>query len=70
MAGGGLRGGQVIGESDSIGAYPKERPVTPAEVLATVYHQFGIDLETELRGPSGRVIPVVDYNVKPIQELI
>lgn len=70
VAGGGLRGGQVIGESDSIGAYPKERPVTPAEVLATVYNQFGIDLETELRGPSGRVIPIVDYDVSPIRELI
>ena len=70
MAGGGIQGGRVVGESDKIGAYPKNRPITPAEVAATIYHQFGVDLETELKGPSGRVIPVVDYGSKPIQELL
>ena len=70
MAGGGIQGGRVVGESDKIGAYPKNRPITPAEVAATIYHQFGVDLETELKGPSGRVIPVVDYGSKPIHELL
>ncbi len=70
MAGGGIQGGRVVGESDEIGAYPKSRPVTPGEVVATIYHQFGVDLETELKGPSGRVIPVVDYGSKPIYELL
>jgi hypothetical protein len=69
MAGGGVQGGRVVGESDEIGAYPKDRPVTPAEVAATVYHSLGIDLEHELPGPQGRPIPVVDYGVKPIMEL-
>ena len=70
MAGGGIQGGRVVGESDEIGAYPKNRPITPGEVAATIYYQFGVDLETELKGPSGRVIPVVDYSSKPIHELL
>src|SRR5439155_2092080 len=37
LAGGGIRGGQVIGASDSIGAYPKERPIVPADIHATVF---------------------------------
>jgi uncharacterized protein DUF1501 len=69
FAGGGVRGGQVVGASDEIGAYPKDRPVTPAEVAATVYHSLGVDPCTELPGPHGRPIPVVDPGVKPIKEL-
>lgn len=70
FAGGGIQGGRVVGESDEIGALPKDRPVTPAEVVATVYHLLGVDLETELDGPGGRPVPIVDYNVEPIHELI
>jgi hypothetical protein len=66
LAGGGIQGGRVIGASDEIGAYPADRPTTPAEVVATVYHALGIDLEHELPGPQGRPIPVVDFGVKPI----
>jgi len=69
FAGGGVKGGQVVGASDEIGGYPKERPVTPSEVAATVYHSLGVDLATEFPGPGGRPIPVVDYGVKPILEL-
>jgi hypothetical protein len=69
FAGGGVKGGQVVGASDEIGAYPKDRPVTPSEVAATVYHSLGVGLETEFPGPGGRPIPVVDYGVKPIGEL-
>jgi len=70
MAGGGIQGGRVVGRTDDIGAFPVERPVTPAEVVATVYECLGIDIETELPGPGGRPIPVVDYGVKPIGELL
>jgi hypothetical protein len=69
FAGGGVKGGQVVGSSDEIAAYPKDRPVTPAEVAASVYYALGIDLEHELPGPQGRPIPVVDYGIKPIMEL-
>jgi hypothetical protein len=69
MAGGGVKGGQAIGSSDEIGAMPKDRPTTPAEVAATVYYGLGIDLELELPGAQGRPIPLVDRGVEPIREL-
>jgi hypothetical protein len=43
LAGGGVRGGQVIGASDPTGAYPADRPVTPADIHATVYSALGYD---------------------------
>ncbi|MES2794226.1 MAG: DUF1501 domain-containing protein [Planctomycetota bacterium] len=42
MAGGGIRGGQTYGSSDRLGAYPSEHPVTPADVIKTVYHGMGV----------------------------
>ncbi len=69
FAGGGVKGGRVVGRSDEIGAYPAERPVTPAEVVATIFHSLGIDLETHLPGPQGRPFPVVDFGTRPIKEL-
>ena len=63
------KGGRVVGASDEIGGYPKDRPVTPAEVGATVFHALGLNLEMELPGPSGRPIPLVDRGVQPIMEL-
>ncbi|MCS7270552.1 MAG: DUF1501 domain-containing protein, partial [Gemmataceae bacterium] len=69
VAGGPLRGGQVIGESDALAYAPKTRPVTPAEFAATVYKGLGLDPHQELPGPQNRPLPLVDYNVKPIEEL-
>lgn len=69
FAGGGVKGGRVVGASDEMGAYPKDRPVTPAEVAATVYHALGLRLDHEMSGPQGRPIPLVDYGVQPITEL-
>jgi hypothetical protein len=67
FAGGGIRGGQVIGSSDRIGAEPKDRPVTPEHVAATIYHALGIDRDTLLSGPDGRPVPLC--TAEPIQEL-
>jgi hypothetical protein len=67
FAGAGVRGGQVIGSSDSSGAEPRDRPVSPAEVAATVYAALGIDCATLLPGPDGRQLPLVD--AAPIREL-
>jgi uncharacterized protein (DUF1501 family) len=69
FAGGGVQGGRVIGASDEIGALPKERPTTPAEVVATVYHALGVPLDTELEGLQGRPTRVVDHGVEPVKEL-
>ena len=48
---------------------PKDRPVTPGEIAATVYKGLGIDPQTELPGAQGRPIPLVDRGIEPIQEL-
>jgi len=69
FAGGGVKGGRVVGKSDEIGAYPVERPVSPAEVVATIYHSLGLDLTTELPGPNGRPFPLVNYGTQAIKEL-
>jgi hypothetical protein len=69
MAGGGVKGGQVVGSSDEIGAYPKDRPVTPGEVTATICRSLGIDLDHELTGVQGRPIRVVEHGIHSISEL-
>jgi Protein of unknown function (DUF1501) len=69
FAGGSIKGGQAVGASDEIGYAPKDRPVTPAEIAATVYHGLGIDLATELPGPQGRPMRLVDHGIEPISEL-
>lgn len=69
FAGGGIKGGRVVGKSDEIGAYPAERPVTPPEIVATIYKSLGLDLETHLPGPQGRPFPLVDFGTKAINEL-
>ncbi|MDB5340664.1 MAG: hypothetical protein JWN70_6283 [Planctomycetaceae bacterium] len=43
LAGGGIRGGQVVGESDKIGAVPRTRPISPADIHATVFTALGYD---------------------------
>lgn len=69
FAGGGVKGGQVVGASDKMGAAPADRPVTPAEIVASIYHSIGIDIHTELPSPGGRPVPVVDSGIKPVMEL-
>lgn len=69
LAGGGIRGGQVIGSSDEIGGYPADRPTSCAEVVASIYHALGIDVEHLLPGPQKRPVPVVDSGAMPIREL-
>jgi hypothetical protein len=69
MAGGGIKGGQVVGSSDEIGAYPRDRPIAPPDIAATVYKALGIDIETPLTGAANRPIPIVDYGHHPIAEL-
>lgn len=69
FAGGGVKGGEVVGKSDDIGGYPTERPVAPKEIVATIYEALGVDLHTELPGPQGRPFPVVDFGTQAIKEL-
>ena len=67
FAGAGVRGGQVVGSSDKNAMEPRDRPVTPAEVAATVYRGLGIDPNTRLPGPENRPVPLAEAG--PIEEL-
>jgi hypothetical protein len=54
LAGGGIKGGTVLGSSDKSGAYPSTEPVTPGDLAATIFTSFGLDPGQELRDFSGR----------------
>jgi hypothetical protein len=54
FAGGGVKGGQVLGKSDRFAAYPAANPVSPADLVATIYHALGIENGIEANDPQGR----------------
>jgi hypothetical protein len=58
MAGGGIRGGRTFGASDPSGAFPKDDPVRPDDITATVFHALGFDPSTEIRDQLGRPMPI------------
>jgi len=68
MAGGGLKHGQVIGATDSDGAYIKDRPVTPGDLAATIYRHMGVPLDATYLDGSGRPRFIVEHG-SPIAEL-
>ncbi|MFP6700831.1 MAG: DUF1501 domain-containing protein, partial [Planctomycetaceae bacterium] len=69
IAGGGLKMGQVVGESDSIGGYPIERPYHAQDLFATMYQVLGIDTRMVFHDQQNRPIPVLNHGT-PIEELI
>lgn len=69
LAGGGLRGGQVIGATNSKAEHPVERAMKPCDLLATVYHVLGIDTTLAFKDRSGRPVPILDEG-QPIAEAI
>lgn len=69
LAGGGIRGGQVVGESDATGGYPRTRAITPADIHATVFEALGYDAQhITYHMSDGRPMPVCDGSV--ISELL
>ena len=69
LAGGGIRTGQVIGATNRLGEYATLRPVHVQEVIATLYHNLGIDVtNTTIADPTGRPQFLVDH--APVTELI
>ncbi len=54
MAGGGIRGGQVYGASDNRGAYPSENPISPQDLVATMYRSLGVATESVLHDSLNR----------------
>ena len=70
LAGGGVQGGQIVGSSDALGEFPKERPVTPSDLSATIYTLLGIDPSLELHTSDGRPVRVAPDGAKVVSELI
>jgi hypothetical protein len=69
MAGGGLKHGQVIGSTEATGGYIKDRPVTPADLAATIYQHFDVPLDTMYVDGGQRPVYVVEAGGQPIREL-
>ncbi len=65
LAGGGIKGGQIYGNSDKIAAYPKDNPVSPEDYLATIYHALGLPPECEVPDREGRPHRIVE-NGRPV----
>jgi hypothetical protein len=59
LAGGKVQGGRVVGASDSHGAFPKDNPKSPLDVLATIYDHLGIDTQKQYLNEAGRPISVL-----------
>jgi hypothetical protein len=69
MAGGGLRHGQVIGATEKDGGAIKDRPVTPGDLAATIYHHMGVPLDATYSDTLGRPHYIVE-NGQPLRELL
>jgi hypothetical protein len=69
LAGGGLRMGQVIGESSSKVETPKSKPITPQDLMATIFHVLGLPQELQYKDPAGRPTYMVEGG-RPIAELL
>ena len=69
LAGGGIRGGQVVGRSDSRGERPADRPVTPADLMRTIYQLIGVDPDLELRTADGRPVQI-NRDGRLVEELL
>ena len=68
LAGGGIKAGQIIGSTDSTGSAPKDRPLGPGDLLASIYRVLGIDHDSTIRDRQNRPIPILASG-KPITEL-
>jgi hypothetical protein len=64
-----MKVGQIVGATDKQAAYVTDRPITPADVTATILHKLGINHETTVHTPLGRPVPLVDGG-SPIGELL
>ncbi len=67
LAGGGVRGGNVVGSSDQFAAYPRERAVHVSELAATIFHLLGIDPRAQLYDIQGQFHTICDGN--PVTEV-
>lgn len=69
LAGGGIVGGRVVGESDAKGEGPKDKAISPDDVAATFYQSLGIDPRKEYQTPTGRPVMLVRHGT-PMREVL
>ena len=69
MAGGGIKGGTIVGASDAKGTEVLDDPVKPEDVAATIYHCLGVPNDLELHDRQRRPFQLVPWG-NPIQELL
>jgi hypothetical protein len=69
LAGGGMPTGQVVGATDRFGAYATVRAVHYRDILATVYHNLGIDPHTAIRDALARPVHIMPEDARPVPEL-
>ncbi len=69
LSGGGLRMGQVVGESTAKAEVPKSRPISPQDLMATVFQVLGIPQDLQYNDQTGRPVPMVNGG-RPIAELV
>jgi hypothetical protein len=70
VCGGGMRTGQIVGSTNAKGEHPKDRPLTPNDLWATMFRHLGIDYaNTSFLDPTGRPMPMLPYG-EPIAELL
>ena len=69
LAGAGIKGGSVCGASDAQAAYVKDRPVSPADLCATIYRCLGIDPHSTVPDRTGRPVPVAQGGL-PVTEVL
>ena len=70
LSGGGMKVGQVIGGTDRLGAYAASHPVHYHDVLATVYHNLGIDPNGFVEDKTGRPVMILPGTAAPIEPLV
>jgi uncharacterized protein (DUF1501 family) len=69
LSGGGMRTGQVIGSTNATAAEAKDHPIPYRDVLATVYHNLGIDPNGMVYDVSGRPAPILPSENRPIERV-
>jgi hypothetical protein len=70
VAGGGLKMGQVVGESSAKAEVPKSNPIRPRDLMATIFHVLGIDPHVQFLDQAGRPQYLLPDGAKPIKELV
>jgi uncharacterized protein (DUF1501 family) len=70
LAGGGFKGGQVVGSTDARGEQVRDRPVYPADVIGSVFQVLGIDPDGKLPNPQGLDVPVMPAGAGRLTEIL